>query len=217
MIFDGTFIHRPISVIALMDAKTNTMISGIYGVNENSKTDLVAFFVPLKERNLNPVSCTTDGNPQVICMLRNLWPGIVLQRCLVHIQRQGLSWCRRYPKRADAKKLRDLFRVVTYIRTKEERSVFLAKLSDWEQKYGHLVAKQPGKGWVFSDLKRARSMLVRALPDMFHYLDNPDIPPTTNGLEGYFSRLKGHYRHHRGLSPEKRFRYFDWYFKLKPR
>jgi len=39
-------------------------------------------------------------------------------------------------------------------------------------------------GYVFSDIKRARSMLLRALPDMFHYLDNPLIPTSTNGLEG---------------------------------
>ena len=60
-------------------------------------------------------------------------------------------------------------------------------------------------------------MLLRALPDMFHYLDDPQIPTTTNGLEGYFSRLKSHYRQHRGLSPHKRPNYFAWYFHFAPR
>ena len=58
---------------------------------------------------------------------------------------------------------------------------------------------QPGKGKVFSDLKRARSMLVKAVPNMFHYLDDANIPKTTNALEGYYSRLKQRYRQHRGL------------------
>lgn len=217
MIFDGTFLHRPVSIVALMDAKTNTVIAGKYDVRENSDSQLVAFFSPLRERGLNPVSCTTDGNPQAMRTIRLLWPDIAIQRCLVHIQRQGLSWCRAHPTRTDAKRLRDLFRMVTYIKTANERERFLEKLTTWEEEYGHLIAKQRGYGWVFSDLKRARSMLVRALPDMFHYLEDPNIPPTTNGLEGYFSRLKGHYRHHRGLSPEKRHMYFDWYFKLRSR
>lgn len=217
MIFDGTFIHRPISVLALMDAKNNTMIDGIYGVSENSTTDLTAFFSPLKERGLNPVSCTTDGNPQAIRVLRLLWPDIIIQRCLVHIQRQGLKWCRTYPKTGYARKLRDIFKDVMCIETKKERDRFLSKLDAWEEKYGRYIALKTERGRVFSDIKRARSTLTKALPDMFHYLDNPNIPPTTNGLEGYFSRLKSHYRHHRGLSPEKRYKYFGWFFRLRPR
>lgn len=217
VIFDGTFLHRPTSIVALMDAKTNTVIGGRYGISENSERQLIYFFKPLVERALSPVSCTVDGNPQAIRALKQLWPDIIIQRCLVHIQRQGLSWCRRYPVRTDAKKLRDIFRQVTPIRTKQDRDKFLVCVAKWEEQYGQDIATQPEKGSVLSDIKRARSMLLKALPDMFHYLDNPDIVMSTNGLEGYFSRLKGHYRHHRGLKPKKRQNYFSWYFKLRPR
>ncbi len=217
MIFDGTFLHRPISIVALMDGETNTIVSGKYDVRENSDTQLYAFLAPLKERGLNPVSCTTDGNPQAMRVIRSLWPGIAIQRCLVHIQRQGLRWCRTYPKTTYGRKLRDIFKEVTYIYNYKDHDRFLEKLDLWEEKYGRRIAKKPEKGRVFSDIKRARSMLKKALPDMFFYLDNPDIPSSTNGLEGYFSRLKRHYRQHRGLKPEKRHNYFEWYFKLRPR
>lgn len=217
VIFDGTFLHRPVSIVAIMAAKNNTVISGTYGISENSERQLLSFLKPLKERSLSPASCTVDGNPQAIRVLKQLWPSITIQRCLVHIQRQGLSWCRRYPKQTYARKLREIFRQVTYIRTKEERDRFTSCLEDWEEKYGRYIATEPERGRVFSDIKRARSMLLKALPDMFHYLDDPNIPATTNGLESYFSRLKGHYRHHRGLAPMKRKNYFNWYFKLRPR
>lgn len=72
-------------------------------------------------------------------------------------------------------------------------------------------------GWVFSDLKRARSLLLAALPDMFHYLDDPAIPKSTNALEEYFARLKHKYRQHRGLAPPHRSAYFRWYVHLCPR
>ena len=216
VIFDGTFLHRPVSIIVLMDGATNRVISGKYGVSENSTTDLAAFFESLTVRALSPESCTTNGNPQVIKMVRRLWPGIIIQRCLVHVQRQGLMWCRRYPRRVDATMLRDIFRQVTTIRTIDERNEFVTSVGQWEEKYGRYIATQPERGRVFSDIKRARSMLLKALPDMFHYLDNPNIPATTNSLEGYFSRLKDHYRCHRGLKPEKRSNYFDWYFRLCP-
>lgn len=217
MILDGTFLHRPKSIVALMDAETNTVISGIYGVSENSEPQLLSFLEPLKDRLLSPISSTTDGNPQAIRVLKRLWPDIIIQRCLVHIQRQGLSWCRRYPKKTYAKKLRDVFRQVTNIKTIQEHNLFLACVKEWEEKYGQYIAEQPERGRVFSDIKRARSMLLKALPHMFHYLDNPNIPSSTNGLEGYFSRLKGHYRHHRGLSQKKHKSYFNWYFYLRKR
>lgn len=215
IIFDGTFVEGRKSIVTLMDNLSHEVQAGKYGVAENSIPQLRAFFMPLIRNGLNPKSATVDGNPQVIKLFRSLWPDIKIQRCLVHVQRQGMMWCRRFPKRTDAIHLRKLFQRVTYIRTKIERDQFLAKLHDWEKRFGSAIDSKPERGGVFSDIKRARSMLIKALPDMFHYLDDPSIPPTTNGLEGYFSRLKANYRQHRGLSPKSRSNYFQWYFYLK--
>jgi hypothetical protein len=66
-------------------------------------------------------------------------------------------------------------------------------------------------------LKRARSMLMVALPDMFHYLKDANIPTSTNSLEGYFGRLKQKYLQHRGLAQRHREAFFRWYFHLCPR
>lgn len=217
LIFDGTFLHRRVSVVALMDGETNRIVTGCFGVNENSERQLRLLFISLRTRGLNPVSFTVDGSPQVIKIIRELWPGIIIQRCLVHVQRQGLVWCRIYPKTSNARKLRDIFLKVTCIRTKQQWGQFLEMVTEWEQKYGGDIVTRPEKGWVFSDLKRARSMLIKALPNMSHYLDDPGIPFTTNGLEGYFSRLKRHYSQHRGLRSGKLENYFKWYFYLIPK
>ena len=216
-IFDGTFLRRPRSLVALMDARTHMLVAGKYGVPENSDSKLSEFFESLKQAGLNPYSFTVDGNPNVMRVLRHLWPGVIVQRCLVHIQRQGLSWCRRFPRTTYARWLRKIFLQVTRIRTAVDRDEFLKAVTLWEAKYGSLVGGRREKGHVFSDIKRARSMLLRALPDMFHYLDNPMIPTSTNGLESYFSRLKAHYRQHRGLRKEKRDDYFSWYFHFVPK
>lgn len=216
-IFDGTFLHRPRSLIALMDARTHMLVAGQYGVSENYQPGLMEFFKGLKQSGLTPRSFTVDGNRIVMGVLRELWPDIVLQRCLVHIQRQGLSWCRISPKTTYARRLRQIFLQITKIKTPAERDMFLRAVTDWETKYGSQIGKRPESGYVFSDIKRARSMLLRALPDMFHYLDSPLIPTSTNGLEGYFSRLKGRYRQHRGLKQQKRENYFQWYFHLVPK
>jgi transposase-like protein len=216
LIFDGTILKHRRGVFAVMDAETCSVLYGEPDISEGPP-DLSRFCVSLAQRKLSPKSATVDGNKQLIKILRQLWPKIIIQRCLVHIQRQGLMWCRINPKRTDAKHLRELFLQVMSIHTKTDRDRFLSQVKEWEQKYGQRIAASPETGWVFSDLKHARSMLLSALPDMFHYLDDPNIPKSTNALEGYFSRMKQKYLQHRGLVKPHRDSYFTWYLHLSPR
>lgn len=216
LIFDGTSFEQRRGIFAVMDAESFSVLYGAYNVSERS-SDLHRFCTSLAQCELSPKSATVDGNQHLIKILRMLWPEIIIQRCLVHIQRQGLMWCRRNPKRTDAKHLRKLFLQVISIQTEADRDFFLAQVNEWEQQYGHRIASSPETGWIFSDLKRARSMLITALPDMFHYLYDPDIPKSTNGLEGYFARLKQKYWQHRGLAKRHRHSYFTGYLHLCPR
>lgn len=217
LLFDGTYIFKRVGLSLLMEATSFTTIHGCYGISENSRPQVLQFLQELKDHGLAPISVTTDGNPHVIASFRELWPNIIVQRCVVHIQRQGLMWCRRYPKRTDAKNLRHLFLRVTNIQNQLQKTLFIKDVYAWERKYGEWIELDESQGYVFSDLKRARSMLLKALPYMFYYLDDPNIPISTNAVEGYFSRLKNHYRQHRGLAQHKRSAYFLWYLNLCPR
>jgi hypothetical protein len=214
VMIDSTYLKRRGGAItAVLEATHNTLIAGIFGVHE-AQAAMGDFCRHLAERGLTPTAIATDGSPALLRHLRTQWPEAMLQRCLVHIQRQGLSWCRRNPKRPDARALRNLFLRVTRIRTAAQRDRFLTDLADWERRYGTNIDAQPERGYVFSDLKRARSMLWHALPDMFHYLDDPNIPSTTNAVEGYFGRLKKNYRQHPGLRDAQCTGYFQWLFHL---
>lgn len=216
LILDGTFLDQRKGVFAVMDAKRFSVIHAAPDMAEGP-AHLQPFCCTLAQRGLVPQSATVDGNPHLMSILRRVWPKILIQRCLVHIQRQGLSWCRQYPKRTDAKHLRALFLQVMSIHTVSDRDRFLGQVCAWERRYGRHIAHSQETGWVFSDLKRARSMLLAALPDMFRYLHDPIIATSTNALEGYFARLKQRYRQHRGLAPHHRNAYFRWYLMLCPR
>lgn len=216
LIVDGTFLRRNRGIYAAMNAEGHRLLDAGYDVREGAK-DLLTFYTHLAGRGLQPESVTIDGNPQQMRYLRAIWPSVQLQRCIVHVQRQGLSWCRRIPKRADAKQLRTLFLALTNVHTQTGRRKFIRRVHAWEERFGPGIDSSPNRGWVFSDLMRARSMLLKALPNLFHYLDNTKIARSTNALEGYFSRLKEHYRRHRGLSLKHRETYFRWYFYLVPR
>ena len=199
-----------------MNAKGHSLVSGVYGVREKVN-ELLIYFKVLKQLGLNPKTATIDGKKPIMTALKTVWPKIVIQRCLVHIQRQGLMWCRINPKRTDAKHLRKLFLSVTKIKTIKQAKEFVKGFRIWEQRYGQKLISSTVGGWVASDLVRARSMVIKALPNMFYFLKDPGIPSTSNGLEGYFSRLKDNYYQHRGLARRRRANYFDWYFHLVKR
>jgi len=216
VIFDGTFLRRPRGIYAAMDSVTHQLLYAAINIRE-SPNDLLQFYSLLSIAGLNPESATTDGNTAQTKQLKKLWPKIKLQRCIVHVQRQGLSWLRRNPKRTDAKHLRELLLKLTEIKTREESLRFIKGFYAWERRFGTGIESSPNRGWVFADLIRARSMLMKAIPNLFHYTDDSKIARSTNALEGYFSRVKEHYRLHRGLSKRNKINYFKWYFYLKPK
>lgn len=213
LILDGTFIQDRKGVFIVMDGTSYQVIAGRSSMEENV-VSLISFFKVLAFQGLAPISATIDGNPAIKQALRRVWPDIITQRCLVHIQRQGLSWCRRNPTQTDAKYLRSLFLIVTAISSHEEKDHFIQDLQEWESRFGHAIKTKPGRGRVFSDVKRARSMLISALPDMFHYLKDPKIPKSTNGVEGYFGRMKQKYRQHPGVSKQRQNAFFKWFLYL---
>ena len=216
LIFDGTFLGKLKGMYAAMDGLTHEIIYGAYGINE-VPTDLMRFCLHLKQCGIEPKSITIDGNLHVFRVIKTVWSSCLIQRCIVHIQRQGLSWCRQKPKRTDARKLRQLFLRVCNISSQIQSQEFINAFDKWEKTYGQKIIQIKNRGWVASDLRRARSMLINAIPFMFNYLEDNNIPHSTNAIEGYFSRLKQHYRQHKGLSKKHQENYFKWYFFLCPK
>ncbi len=205
LVFDGSFLKgRKLNVVILLNGANNKPIAFSFGVRENKKDEVKDFLLRLKLHGLIPQSVTIDGLRTVYQAFQEVWSGIIIQRCLFHVQKQGLMWCRRYPKSLEAKKLKGIFREVFSVKDFQSKEIFIQKVLFWEQQYGHKILINPSNGWVMSDLKRARSMLLNALPDMFHFLDNPKIPHTTNCAESFFSKLKENLKIHRGLTEERR-------------
>ncbi|MEK7566568.1 MAG: transposase [Patescibacteria group bacterium] len=214
LIGDGTYLKHENCVYTVIDYPTGLVIANSYGVKENyhmAKT----MFGELKASGCLPVAITLDGNTQVIRAVREVWPNIIVQRCLYHILRQGASWLRRFPKDHAAKELRKIVLTVTAITDNSARDVFLNQLNEWEHTYGAYVQTLDSRHKIYGDLQRTRSLLWHALPDMFHYLRDAGIAPTSNKQEGLFSAAKILFRNHRGVKKENRRSYFNWYFHLK--
>lgn len=148
-------------------------------------------------------------------------PGVVVQRCLVHIQRQCLVWLTAYPTYEAGKALRMLVVMIHVIETHNDKQYWIQLLLAWEKKYKDFLKQksyqpQTGRYWYkHRSIRRSFFTIKRALPNMFHYLDNAQIPKTTNGIESYFGHLKNHLDLHRGLTRTNRINFIKWYIYFK--
>jgi hypothetical protein len=165
-------------------------------------------------------SITTDGHKSILKAIKKSLPDVIAQRCLVHIQRMCLLWLTRFPKHDAGIELRKLVLLLLQIKTENDRVYWTKELVQWYQRHNSYLKEKSynettGRYWYTHKLlRRSYFTIKRALPNMFHYLSNPKIPHTTNGIEGFFSHLKNHLDLHRGLTLEHRINFIKWYVYL---
>lgn len=190
-------------------------ISDYLHTSKEGYSYVLPWFQKLKANGLNPLAITMDGEISTIRAIREIWPQTKIQRCLYHIQREGMRWLRSFPKTQAAQELRTILSVLASIKIAKERDIFLELFHSWINAHYLSIKALPNTTVAFKDLKRTASLIKNALPDMFHYLNDPNIPSTSNALEGFYSRLKSDYRRHRGLSTCHRISYLNWYCYFK--
>jgi transposase-like protein len=174
----------------------------------------------LQARGVICASITSDGSTGIHTAVNLVYPDIPHQRCVVHIQRQALAWLTRNPKTVPGQHVKPLVQELSTMETWEHAHQWTTAVLDWEKHFHHFLKQRtylPGtRRWWYThrSLRRVRALIVHAIPNLFHYLDDPSIPKTSNGLEGRFGSLKNHYRQHRGLSKERREAYLAWYLAV---
>jgi len=218
MIYDGTYFHKDGCLLNLMNAIDQQIIAHTYVMKESFR-NAYPWFMTLKSEGLNPVYITTDGERSINRAMRLVWPHATLQRCLYHIQHEGMRWLRTYPKTVAGSELRNILSKLCWIKTPPERDEFIQAYVDWLRNHRESVMALPRTTVAFEDLRRTISLINNALPDMFYYLEDSQVHSTTNALENFHSRLKSDYQRHRGLSREHRLQYINWYcfFKNVPK
>jgi len=216
LIYDGTYFHKNGCFISLMNAQGQKIISHTYAKKEGYKTAR-SWFLSLKEKGLDPRYISMDVEQGTMRAIKEVWPKTTIQRCLYHIQSQGMSWLRTYPKTQAGRDLRRLLSTLCSIESVKERDLFIQNFYQWLEHYYDFIKSLPKGQVAFKDLKRTVSLINNAMPNMFHYLEDFKIHKTTNALESFYSRLKADYRRHRGLTQEHKTQYLKWYCYYKNR
>lgn len=132
----------------------------------------------------------------------------------------GLIYLTRFPKTEAGFNLRMIVKELHKIDSHEKKDLWIRKFKEWSEKYDDFLKEKSeslsGRKWyTHKFLRRARMLIKNALPDIFHYLNDPRIPKSTNGLETRFSYLKNNLKIHRGLKEKSRKNFILWYLYFK--
>lgn len=219
LIIDGTYFKNNFCVLNYLDNDLKHLQYFRIVERENYYNYLTDLEF-LKQLGLTAASITSDGQKGLIKAINDVYPNAIHQRCVVHIQRMSLAYLTRFPKTEAGIELRFLVKELHKIETYYDRDLWIESFENWREKYNNFLKEKSesdsGRRWYKHKLlRRTRSLIKNALPNMFYYLDDFRIPKSTNGLETRFSYLKNSLKIHRGLSKKNRKNFVVWYNYFK--
>ena len=216
LLIDGTWFRNGLCLVLYRD---NTTKSTVYYrlTDGESELEISSDLIELREMGIKVKSVTSDGSENIIRAVRFSFPRALRQRCLAHIERECLQWLTQHPRTSAGLLLRRLVCQISYITTNNDRLDWVKRFYKWHEEYEDFLEERsvnPETGeerYTHESVRRAYVHIKNALPEMFTFIDHPDIPKTSNAIEGFFGHLKDSLRLHRGLSYEHFCKFVKWY------
>lgn len=216
LLIDGTYFHNNLCLVLYYDSDIKYV--QLHRLTDRERYEEVKEdLFNLEHLGVQIESVTCDGHKAVLKAIREVYPNVIIQRCLVHIQRMSRLWLTSRAKTDCARQLLALSQQLTSISTVEEKYYWMLAIHYWEKQYKSFINEKTinpltGKYWYkHKMIRRVRHLIYHAWHNLFHYLDNSQIPKSTNAIESYFGHLKNHLNVHRGLTLEHRIAFIKWY------
>ena len=110
------------------------------------------------------------------------------------------------------KDIKKIVRHLAAIHTHRGMERFIRLYGLWRVKYHSEAIQQSKDSIAKQDIKKTMALIDNALNNTFHYITiDRDIHHTSNLAESFFSRLKGHYKAHNGLSEKHIIQWLKWW------
>lgn len=220
LVIDGTYFTGDLCLILYYD--THIRYSQLYRFSDRERYDQIKEDLDnLKKMGLVLKSITCDGHKGILKAIKHSCPDLIVQRCLVHIQRESNIWLRKNPVNQQSINLKIIVNKLFLIQYPNDKIQWIKEFESWYQEHeGYLNEKtknlSTGRWWYrHKNLRRTAIMIKKAIPNMFHFLEDSNIPKSTNNIESFFGHLKDTLSIHRGLSHKNRRAFIQWYLHLK--
>jgi hypothetical protein len=223
VILDGTTIVGRHLWALIAQCVAGNVIGWSFESGENYRA-WHALLTRLSLGEVKPLFVVCDGHKGLLKAVREVWGAdVVIQRCIVHVVRMVRLRLTKRPKTAAGRSLLRLMPLLEVAQTPTAVLLWQCGYEAWLKHYDEALKQRTNnpegkrKWWyTHKNLRAVRSLLNNASPDMFHFLDNSNIPRTSNRIEGGInSRLKELLYRHRGLVPKKQIKLVDRYLHYR--
>lgn len=234
---DGTYLADGWCLLLAIDGASSQVIAIQWCDQEKT-----AAWTALLERIPAPRVVVIDGGQGLASALAACWPDTLIQRCLVHVQRNVRTHVTTRPRTEAGKGLRKLALALTRITSRAQAAEWTAALNAWHQQHRDYLnqrtsASEPGavrpswakataqSWWTHDRARKVYNLLARLTQrgHLFTYLredlNGLAINPTTNRIEGGRNAgIKDLLRRHRGMTSDHQRRAVEWYcYQRSPR
>ena len=220
LLIDGTYLPNGLCLILYYDHDIRYV--QLYRTSSQEKfREIYQDLKALKSLGVEVYSVTCDGHKSILKAVTKAYPNAVIQRCVVHVKRQCRAYLSSRPKLEASKELLFIANQITAIKTPDQCSLWLLQLHKWHQIHKNTLLEESFSSstneywYTHKGLHQAYTLISNALPFLFTYLNDPQIPSTTNRLESFFKHLKEKLLLHSGLRLEAKRNFIKWYLHFK--
>lgn len=189
LILDGLYISRDCVVLIAFNGISNKPLLWGFAKGENFYT-WSNILNRIKSSGISVHGIVSDGQKGLILALKTIFPHIPHQRCTAHVVRLSLAWLTMKPKTEAGILLRKLVLLLHKIKTKEDSKIWIDSYLGWRESFHDFLKEKSinpltGYRWyTHRKLRAVNSLINRALPNLFIFLEDSTIPSTTNKVEG---------------------------------
>lgn len=220
LLVDGSYFPNGLCLILYYDYDIN-YVQFYRETTQEKYKEIKEDLENLQKLGVDVYSVTCDGHKAILKAIKKVYPDAIIQRCLVHVKRQTRNYLSEKPKHPINQQLLSLSKQITSIKTIEKSNEWLLNFKLWyEQNKDFINEKtfnQDSKRFWFThkNLHLATTLIIKAIPNMFCFLDDNEIPYCTNKIEGFFAHLKGKLAPHHGLRFNAKRNFIKWYLYFK--
>ena len=220
LLIDGTYFSNNICLIVYRDNEIK--FTQLYRLTDGEYySEIKEDLENLLQLGIQIESITCDGHRAILKAVKVVCREVILQRCLVHIQRECRVWLTTKPKSVPGLSLLLIVNQLNTVKSHHHSQLWMKDIYDWHTLHKDYIheksfSAETKRYWFKHKMvRRAFVHIKNALPNMFQFLFNNRVPKSTNGLESFFGHLKSHLLLHRGLTKEHRKNFIKWYLYFK--
>lgn len=220
LLIDGTYFENGLCLVLYYDYDIQ-YVQLFRQTNQEKFREIKEDLVNLKKLGTQIYSVTCDGHKSIMKAVAKTFPSVIVQRCVVHVKRQIKNYLGAKPQLIQARELLYYSKQITQIRSQEQAANWLIHVHDWYSLHETFINQKSvneltGRSWyTHKHLHQAATHLLNAIPNLFSYLNDEQIPKSTNQIEGYFAHLKEKLTLHRGLKLDAKKNFIKWYLHFK--